>query len=206
MNRLLIASGNPGKLREIQALLANIEVQLITPGDLDLKLEVVEDGSTYAQNAARKALAYAQAGRMLTLADDSGLEVGALGGEPGLHSARYAPQPLATDADRRAYLLQKLQGHPRPWQAQFRCLVALAVPAENETVPELHFAEGICPGEIIPQERGHNGFGYDPIFYIPELQRTMAELNMTEKNEISHRARAVRAALPILQAVFDNQT
>jgi XTP/dITP diphosphohydrolase len=99
---------------------------------------------------------------MLTLGDDSGLEVDALGGLPGIRSARFSPRPGATDADRRLYLLQRLQGHPRPWTARFRCTVALATPQG-----ELYFAQGECPGEIIPDERGHNGFGYDPIFLLP---------------------------------------
>ena len=190
MKRLLVASTNPGKLRELHALLQGASVELVTPSLIGLHLEVREDGSTYAENAAKKALAFARASGLLTLADDSGLEVEVLEGAPGLHSARYAPQPNATDADRRAYLLQQLQGHPRPWSAQFRCVVALALPDG-----EVHFAEGICHGEIIPEERGEHGFGYDPIFLLPQYGRTMAELSMEEKNRISHRARAVRAAL-----------
>jgi XTP/dITP diphosphohydrolase len=193
MKRLLVASTNPGKLRELHALLQGASVELVTPSLIGLHLEVREDGSTYAENAAKKALAFARASGLLTLADDSGLEVEVLEGAPGLHSARYAPQPNATDADRRAYLLQQLQGHPRPWSAQFRCVVALALPDG-----EVHFAEGICHGEIIPEERGEHGFGYDPIFLLPQYGRTMAELSMEEKNRISHRARAVRAALPLL--------
>jgi len=204
MDRLLIASSNRGKLLEIQALLSGTEIQLVTPGDLGLNLDVPETGSTYAENAARKARAYARATQLLTLADDSGLEVAVLGGEPGLHSARYLSQPQATDADRRAYLLQKLQDHPRPWSARFRCIVALALPA-GDSQPEIRFAEGICPGEIIPEERGHGGFGYDPIFLFPGLQRTMAELSMEEKNQVSHRARAVRAIRPILQAILEDR-
>jgi XTP/dITP diphosphohydrolase len=193
MKPLLLASNNAGKVREIQALLRGVPVALVTPSDLRLHLEVAEDGHTYAENAAKKALAFARASGLLTLADDSGLEVEVLEGAPGLHSARYAPQPNATDADRRAYLLQQLQAHPRPWSAQFRCVVALALPDG-----EVHFAEGICHGEIIPEERGEHGFGYDPIFLLPQYGRTMAELSMEEKNRISHRARAVRAALPLL--------
>ncbi len=193
MKRLLLASTNPGKVRVIRLLLHDISVDLVTPAWIGLDLEVAEDGQTYAENAARKALAYARASGLLTLADDSGLEVEALMGAPGLYSARYAPQPNATDADRRAFLLQQLKDHPRPWLAQFRCIVAIAHPSG-----EVHFAEGICRGEIIPQERGEHGFGYDPIFLLPEYGRTMAELSMEEKNRISHRARAIRAALPRL--------
>ncbi len=195
--KLLLASKNPGKMREMRALLENLEAHLLSPIDLDLNLDVEEKGQTYAENAARKARAYAQHTGFVSLADDSGLEVDALDGAPGLYSARYAPQPGATDTDRRAYLLQQLHGHARPWKARFRCTVAVATPAG-----EVRFTEGILPGEIIPEERGQGGFGYDPIFFIPELGKTMAELSMEEKNKISHRARAVRDAVPVLKELI----
>jgi XTP/dITP diphosphohydrolase len=205
---LLIASNNPGKLREIQSILADLPsgwhsawLKLLQPVDIGLHLDVQEDGQTYAENAALKARAFCHAGQLVTLADDSGLEVDALSGQPGLHSARYAPQPGATDADRRAYLLHNLQGHPRPWTARFRCTVAISTPAG-----ELYYTEGICPGEIIDQERGQNGFGYDPVFLLPERGLTMAELSMSEKNRLSHRARAVQAALPLLEKIFKEQS
>jgi XTP/dITP diphosphohydrolase len=194
MKNLLLASGNIGKLREIQALLDHLDMRLLIPDEIGLHLEVVENGLTYAENAARKALAFASASGMLTLADDSGLEVEALGGLPGLHSARFSPKSGATDADRRILLLKHLQSRPRPWRACFHCIVALATPAGW-----IGFAEGECPGEIIPEERGQNGFGYDPIFYLAGMGRTMAELNMTEKNQLSHRARAVRAVIPMIR-------
>jgi non-canonical purine NTP pyrophosphatase (RdgB/HAM1 family) len=133
MRQLLIASGNPGKLREIQALLADMKFELVDPSQLGIHLEVVEDGDTYAENAARKALAFTQATGLYTLADDSGLEVEALGGLPGLHSARFAPHPGATDADRRALLLKMLAAHPRPWKAKFHCTVAIASHPEKST-------------------------------------------------------------------------
>jgi len=197
MTKLLIATGNPGKVLEIRALLDDPALLLLTPADLGLRLEVDEVGATYAENAALKAQAFAHASGLLTLADDSGLEVDALGGLPGLRSARFAPQPGATDAHRRLYLLQRLEGCPPPWTACFHCTVALATAAG-----ELHFAEGRCPGEIIPDERGDNGFGYDPIFLLPELGRTMAQLTMEEKNHLSHRARAVRSARSILSGLL----
>lgn len=197
MKTLLIASSNPGKLREIQSLLQDVEVNLVLPADIGIELNVLEDGETYLANAQKKALAYCQASQLLTLADDSGLEVDALGGAPGLHSARYAPQPGATDADRRAYLLQQLAGKARPWTAHFHCTVVLASP-NGETSSHV----GNCYGEIIPQERGQNGFGYDPIFYLPDLGQTMAELSMAQKNQRSHRALAVRAARPTLQKLL----
>ena len=196
MRQLLLASGNPGKLQEIKALLDDLPIQLVTPFDLGLYLDVVEDGITYEENATRKALAYASASGLCSLADDSGLEVEALNGSPGLYSARFAPQPGATDADRRAYLLRKLHGYPRPWLARFRCVVVLAVPGDR-----LYSSEGICPGEVIPQERGQLGFGYDPIFLISGADQTMAELSMEEKNRLSHRAKAVLGIRPILLAI-----
>ncbi len=199
---LLIASTNIGKLREIEAILSAESssarsYQLVLPSQVGVELEVEENGATYAENAAKKARAYTQASGLVTLADDSGLEVDALDGQPGLYSARYAPWPGATDADRRRYLLQNLDKKPQPWKAHFHCTVAIAVPGG-----ELYFAGGDCPGEIIPEERGANGFGYDPIFYRPEYGKTMAELPLEEKNRISHRARAIQAAAPVIQKIF----
>jgi XTP/dITP diphosphohydrolase len=197
MQKLLVATSNRGKVKEIQALLAGLEVELVMPKDLGLELEVVEDGQTYAENAVKKALAYSRASGLLALADDSGLEVDALEGAPGLHSARYSPLPNATDADRRAYMLKNLTGKPQPWKAHFHATIALGTPDG-----QVLFADGNCYGEIIPTERGENGFGYDPIFYLPELQKTMAELSMDEKNRLSHRALAVKNALPLLQTLL----
>ncbi len=194
MNRLLIATNNRGKVEELRALLHELPVQLVTPLEINLELDVLEDGSTYAENAGKKALAFAKASGLVSLADDSGLEVEALGGAPGLYSARYLSKPGATDADRRAYLLKNLGDKPRPWRARFRATVAIAVPGQR-----VQLAEGECRGEIIPEERGTGGFGYDPIFFIPELGRTMAELDMDEKNNVSHRARAVMNARPFLE-------
>jgi XTP/dITP diphosphohydrolase len=175
------------------ALLNGTGVQFVTPDQLGLELVVEESGETYAENAAKKAQVYACASGLISLGDDSGLEVDALGGLPGIRSARFAPQPGATDADRRATLLDRLRGVPRPWKAHFHCTVSLATPEGL-----LRFTDGECFGEIIPEQRGTNGFGYDPIFFIRELGKTMAELSMEEKNLLSHRARAVRSAVPIL--------
>ena len=193
MNNMLIGSNNPGKVAEMQSLLADLPIQLLIPADLNLSLKVEETGSSYAENAAIKARAYSAAAGLLTLADDSGLEVDALGGAPGVYSARYAPEPGATDADRRRYLLKRLKLFPRPWQAHFHCTIALAIPQGG-----VFSVIGECPGEIIPEERGQGGFGYDPIFYLPEYKCTMAELSAAQKNRLSHRARAVIAARPIL--------
>ncbi len=193
MPAVLLASENRGKWIEIQDLLKDLPIDLLTPADIGLHLNVLENGATYAENAALKACAFAEASQLVCLADDSGLEVDALDGRPGLYSARFAPWEGATDADRRRYLLQRLQDAPPPWKAHFHCTVAIGAPQG-----ELRYTEGNCPGEIIAEERGTMGFGYDPIFLIPELGKTMAELPMQEKNRRSHRALAVLAALPVL--------
>ena len=197
MPSLLLATNNKGKVAEIKALLAKLDLNLLTPSDVGLSLEVPEDGQSYAENAAQKALAFAQASGTISLGDDSGLEVDALAGQPGLHSHRFCPIPNATDADRRNYLLEQLRGKPRPWTARFRATIAVATPAG-----EIKLATGHCEGEIIPHERGTNGFGYDPIFLLSGMERTMAELSMDEKNRLSHRARAVQNAIPILELVL----
>jgi len=197
MLKLLIGTGNSGKFYEIQALLAGLAIQLISLAEIDLDLDVDEVGTSYQENAALKAETYAQASGLFTLADDSGLEVDALDCAPGLYSSRYAPQKNPTDADRRAHLLKNLGGYPRPWPARFRCVVALATPGG-----ESHFSEGICSGEIIPKERGQFGFGYDPIFLVEGTGLTMAQLPMDQKNNISHRARAVKATIPFLDSLL----
>jgi XTP/dITP diphosphohydrolase len=198
MQDILLGTQNVGKMREMKALLVDLPIRLVTPAQLGLHLDVPELGATYTENASHKAQVYAQVSGLITLADDSGLEVDALGGMPGLHSARFSPRPGATDADRRRLLLDRLSGFPQPWTAQFRCVVAIASP---DGVVQTR--EGICNGEIISEERGQGGFGYDPIFFITELGRTMAELSMDEKNTLSHRARAVLAARPVLQSFRD---
>jgi len=198
MGKLLVATGNLGKTREIQYLLHDLDVEIVTPALIGLSIEVVEDGETYSANAALKARIFSEATGMIVMADDSGLEVDVLGGLPGIHSARYSPVPGSTDVTRREYLLKNLQGIPQPWSAHFHCVIALAEPSGK-----IHFTEGVCTGEIIPQERGHNGFGYDPIFFIPQLGKTMAELTSDEKNTISHRAQAMKAARSILIEIFN---
>jgi XTP/dITP diphosphohydrolase len=196
---LLIATNNRGKIEELQALLKGTGVELITPAQMGLDLDVVEDGHTYAENAAKKAVAFAQTSGRIALADDSGLEVQALDGEPGLYSARYGSQDgqKLSDKDRRAYLIQHLKDKSRPWTARFCAAIAIALP-NGET----YLTEGICEGEIIPEERGTGGFGYDPVFLLSELGKTMAELSMDEKNRLSHRARAVIKAKEILEVIF----
>lgn len=196
MEKLILATGNRGKLAELSALLGDLDgVVLLTPADVGLgNLAVAEDGADYAANATLKATAYCQAAGLPCLADDSGLEVEALGGAPGVHSARWA---AGDDAARRKRLLEQLRGQPQPWAARFVSAVCLALPASPE--PELHVASGACRGEIIPSERGAGGFGYDPIFMVEDTGWTMAELSFAEKNLLSHRARAVGALRARLQ-------
>lgn len=193
MKRFIVATNNKGKIKELYAILSGLNVELVTPADMGIKFDVAETGQTYGENARLKAVAAAEASRLTALGDDSGLEVDALDGAPGLFSARYAGVG-ASDAGRRAKLIEALQVAPAPRVARFRCALAVAVPAG-----EVRVFEGVCEGEIILEERGNNGFGYDPIFYIPAYQRTMAELPAEVKNQISHRARATLAALPYLK-------
>ena len=185
---LVVATRNAHKTGEIRAMLAG-KWEVKDLSDYPQAPPVDETGVTFTENATLKALSASRCIPGVLLADDSGLEVDALGGEPGIRSARYAPMPNPTDADRRATLLGRLAGKPAPWTAHFHCTVALALPGGS-----VQFAGGDCFGEIIPQERGDNGFGYDPIFLLPQPGRTMAELTMAEKNRLSHRARALRAA------------
>jgi XTP/dITP diphosphohydrolase len=199
MNKLLIATNNKGKVKELQDLLKDTGLELVTPADINLDLEVEENGATYAENAAKKARAFAHASGLVSLADDSGLEVDALDGAPGLNSARYHPKPGANDADRRAYMVENLRDKPHPWTAHFHATIAIAVPDQD-----VNIVEGNCHGEIIPEERGTGGFGYDPIFLFPELNKTMAELEMEKKNRLSHRAKAVMNALPVLKKIYQS--
>ena len=197
MTKLLVATNNPGKVREYEALLKGLPLTLTYPAQEGIDVEVKETGSTFAENARLKAATYAGASGLLTLADDSGLEVDALGGEPGTRSARYAGQG-ASDEDRYRLLLSKLEGVP--WErrtACFRCVIAVARPQE-----EVRTAEGTCEGIIAFEPRGEHGFGYDPVFYVAEHDQTMAELEPVVKNRISHRARAAEGVRRILQELL----
>jgi XTP/dITP diphosphohydrolase len=189
MKTLLIATNNPGKIAEITVILTPLPLKLITPEELGLTLTVPEDAQSYFENAYKKAVAFAQATGLPTLADDSGLEVEVLGGAPGVHSHRYLTDPSATDEQRCQALLNELSAYPHPWKAAFHCEVVLC--DANELVLRSH---GICPGEITPEFRGENGFGYDPIFLVEGTLQTMAELTDEQKNRISHRAKALQAA------------
>lgn len=193
MNRLVIATGNAHKVGELRELLPGLP--LVGLDAFPSMPSPVEDAPDYAGNALIKARAAARHTGEPALADDSGLEVEGLGWGPGIHSARYAP---GTDADRRRALLAAL-GPEASRQARFVCVIAVSgLPDGTELV-----LRGECPGRIIHEERGQGGFGYDPLFEVPELGRTFAELTAAEKHRLSHRGRAATALLPKLRPYFD---
>jgi XTP/dITP diphosphohydrolase len=192
--RLLLGTSSRKKLGELVPILGGAPLTLVTPADLGLDLDVEETGHNFRDNAILKANAFARAAGLPALADDSGLEVDALHGAPGVRSARYAG-PGATDADRIALLLRNLDGVPAGQRtARFRCTMALATPEGL-----VGTVDGACEGEIAFSPRGSNGFGYDPVFLLPHLGRTMAELEDEQKHAISHRGRAGRAALDLIE-------
>lgn len=196
--QILIATGNQGKLKEFKDILKPLNLQFLTPQEAGVDIEVKETGNAYSENALLKAEAYLQSAKLPVISDDSGLEVQALEGAPGLYSARFSPKENASDADRRQYLIQQLSGKPHPWKARFWCTAVLALPDGRYFTTTGH-----CDGVIIQEERGAMGFGYDPIFYLPEYRATMAELGPEIKNKISHRARALQTMIPIFKRVFE---
>ncbi len=194
--KLLLATNNQGKVGEYRELLGGLPFELITPGDIGVDGHVEETGQTFTENARLKAWTLCERSGLLTLADDSGLEVDALNGEPGIRSARYAG-PDATDRDLVAKLLSNLRGvAPEKRGARFRCVIAIAVPGGR-----VYTRSGNCHGRISEGPRGGFGFGYDPVFLVPELGLTMAELPARTKNRLSHRGRAVRQARRVLRAL-----
>ncbi len=182
---LLLATNNPHKVEEFRSIFLPYDLVLQTPANLGLFNDVIESGKTYLENASLKAQAYWQDGQNQVLADDSGLEAEALQGAPGIHSHRFLPDPNATSHDRCLYLLERLKDFPRPWRAAFHCEVVLLT--RQGSVLTSH---GICKGQIIPEFRGENGFGYDPIFLVDGTNQTMAELALARKNQLSHRGKA----------------
>jgi XTP/dITP diphosphohydrolase len=196
-DRLLLATNNQGKARELKALLRGLPFELVLPGELGITTEVEEAGSSLEENARLKATVLARESRLLALADDSGLEVDVLGGEPGPLSARYAGEG-ASDKDRVEYLLAKLKGVPREKRtARFRCVIAIAEPGGK-----VELCSGECQGLITFGPRGEKGFGYDPVFYFPGLDKTMAELPLDIKNKVSHRGEAAREAVKYLRRKY----
>lgn len=194
--KLVIASGNPGKLREMKEMLADLPINVLSLKDYPQIGEIPETGSSFRENAALKAETVAKITGEWVLADDSGLEVDALGGRPGIYSARFAGEG-AGDAANNAKLLQELKaigGHNR--KARFRAVIAIAHPG-HETL----FAEGECEGYITDKPQGSGGFGYDPLFYYPPAGLTFAQMTAEEKNKVSHRAKALAKAYNILKEI-----
>jgi len=197
MPKLLLATNNKGKMREYKQLFQDLPFELVFPSDLGINTEVNEVGGNLEDNARLKATTLARESRLMVLADDSGLEVDVLGGEPGRLSARYAGEG-ASDRDRIDYLLSKLKDVP--WEkrsARFRCVIAIATPDG-----EVELCSEECWGVITFEPKGEEGFGYDPIFYLPGLGKTMAELTLEEKNKVSHRGRAARQAIKLLRRKY----
>ncbi len=185
IRKLLLATNNQGKVREYRSLLTDVPLRLVSPADEGIAVTVEETGTSFEENAGLKAETLAAESRLLTVADDSGIEVDALGGEPGIYSARYAGEN-ASDAERCRYLLEKLAGVPEENRtARFRCVIALAE-AGRQT---LYFS-GSWEGRITFEPKGNYGFGYDPVLFIPSLGKTVAELEPEVKNRLSHRALA----------------
>ena len=193
--KLLVATINPGKLEEYRRLLRELPLEITSLRDEGIDFEPEETGSTFEENAILKARTFAEQSRLLTLADDSGLEIDKLGGAPGVHSARYGGTQRGEDRQRYELVLGQLEGVPKAERtARFRCVVAIVTPEG-----QVETAKGAIEGIIGFEPRGKYGFGYDPIFFIPEFECTMAQLPPETKNRISHRARAAEAALPIIR-------
>lgn len=198
MPKLLLATTNQGKAREYRHLLKGLPFQLVTLAEEGIHIAVDEKNTTFEENARLKATVYSNFSHLVTLADDSGLEVDALGGEPGIRSARFAGDE-ASDEDKVERLLARLK--EVPWEkrtARFRCVIAIATP-EGRT----ELCHGECHGLIAFAPKGNNGFGYDPIFYFSELDKTMAELPLETKNQISHRGRAALEAYRMLEQLAE---
>lgn len=193
---LVLATRNIHKAKEIRAYLDNLGSRILTLEDFPSIPETAEDGETYQENAMKKAVAVSKSTAKMALADDTGLEVDALQGQPGLYSARFAGEGVSY-ADNRRKLLSLLKVIPPSGRtARFRCVMVLAMPSgETRTV------EGVVEGSITLEEQGEEGFGYDPVFYLPEFGKTLAQLTMAEKNRVSHRGRALEQIREILKKI-----
>ena len=194
---LLIATHNSGKVKEYRDLFEDLPLELVSLSDIGITDDVEETGTTFRENAWLKAHTYSGLGQMLTLSDDSGLEVDSLGGEPGIHSARYGGDSCQSDEDRITLLLANMTDVP--WHqrtARFRCFIAICEPGG----PEVSVVGSIA-GMIQYEPKGTEGFGYDPVFYLPSFDRTLSELALAEKNRISHRADAARGAAEALRSL-----
>ena len=195
MRALLLATTNQHKLEEYRAIFAGLPFTLLSLRDVELDtMDVEETGTTFLANAQLKALAYAQASGLLSLADDSGLEIDALGGAPGVYSARFAGVDTSYE-ERFRIIFEKLQGLPQEQRsARFRCVITIAEPSGYQ-----RSVDGTIEGVITEEPRGSNGFGYDPIFLVPAFGKTTAELSPEQKNQISHRGQAGRTARALLE-------
>ena len=198
--KIILATLNQGKIREFQELLADEDIEVLSLRDIPNWEDVEEDGETFADNAALKARAAVRRTGLIALADDSGLEVDALNGAPGVYSARFAGEPKDDERnnDKLLLLLETISDEKRI--ARFRCALVMVTPEGDE-----YLTEGTAEGLILRERRGSEGFGYDPLFYVPEFARTMAELTLNEKNKLSHRAQAFRKVIPILKALKERQ-
>jgi len=193
--KIVLASGNKGKLKEFQQLLGQVGFEVLPQSDFDFP-EAIEDGLSFVENAIIKARHACQQTGLPAMADDSGLEVDALRGQPGIYSARFAGED-ATDADNNQKLLDSLKGLPsQERSARFHCVLVYMRHSEDPTPIICH---GQWEGQILQQLSGSNGFGYDPLFYVPELDCASAELSKAEKNKISHRGKAMQALLAQLR-------
>lgn len=198
---LLMATRNKGKVQELAELLEDLSVQILTLADFPHLGEVEETGQTFSENAAIKARYAATETGLITLSDDSGLEVDALNGKPGVYSARFAGEP-SDDQRNNEKLLAMLQGVPAEQRtARFVCAMAVVLPRRG-ALPEIFYTTGSCSGVILEEQRGKGGFGYDPLFYVPQLKKTFAELTLEEKNLISHRGQALREMVQILRPIY----
>lgn len=199
MQKLLVATKNRGKVQEFTEMLADLDVAFVNLDDVRVTFDVDETGTTFRENALLKAKAYAQATGMYTIADDSGLEVDALGGAPGVYTARYGGEGLSAE-QRYRYLLANLKGvPPNERGGRFRCCI-LFVDPNGRILAE---SEGVCEGAIAQHPIGEHGFGYDPVFYLPQLNKTMAQLSPEIKHQISHRGRALHALMPQIRAILN---
>ncbi len=201
MTEVIVATNNKGKFREIQEALKDLPLKLVPLWELPEPIKIVEDGNTYEENALKKAREVAKRTGKLSIADDSGLEVEPLGGAPGIHSAHYAGEG-ATDRENNRKLLEALRGLPlERRKATFRCFIAAVDPVTGwEKV-----VQGRCEGLILEEERGNNGFGYDPLFFVPERGKTLAEMSLEEKNSLSHRGRALQTLRDVLKSYLSGR-
>lgn len=199
MKQILLATTNKGKLKEFQSILKDLPIKIVSLDDIDptliTKIDVKETGDTFEENAIIKATIYGKATKLITICDDSGLVVDALDGKPGVHSKRFGP----TDKARNNKLLTKLEGVPDSKRsARFVCVIAIYDPTTNKIIT----THGTCEGHITHQPQGQNGFGYDPVFYSRELKKTFAQCNSKEKNQVSHRGKALNKAKKLIHDVL----